>query len=64
MSCQRSPKNVGSRDEICTSVVGGLGKVPLRVKGNYLKHLGVKYIIALIQELALLGSALILRKVL
>lgn len=33
--------NEGSRDKICTSVVGELGTVPMKVKGNYLKHLGV-----------------------
>ena len=44
-------------------VLGVLGTVPLRLKGN-LKAIGVDTSISLIQKSALLGSARILRKVL
>lgn len=59
-SCQRSPKNVGSKDESCNSgSYGIIGTVPVRLKGN-LKHLGVDTSIVLIQKSALLDSAKIL----
>lgn len=34
-------KNIGSNDKSCAEVVGALGTVPLRLKGNNLTHLGV-----------------------
>ena len=43
-------------------VLGALGTVPLRLKGN-LKDIGVDTLITLIQKSTLLGSARILRKV-
>ena len=43
-------------------VLGALGTVPLRLKGN-VKAIGVDTSISLIQKSALLGSARILRKV-
>ena len=33
-------KNMGSDDKSCAEVVGALGTVSLRLKGNYLTHLG------------------------
>ena len=36
-------KNVGSNDKSCAEVVGALGTVPLRLKGNNLKHLNQWY---------------------
>ena len=44
-------------------VLGALGTVPLRLKGN-LKAIGVDTSISLIQKSALLGSTRILKKVL
>ena len=32
---------MGSDDKSCAAVVGALGTVPLRLKGNNLTHLGV-----------------------
>lgn len=42
-------KNMGSKDESCTVVVGTLSTVPLRLKGN-LKHLGVHKSIILLSS--------------
>ena len=51
------------KTKVVPVVLGALGTVPLRLKGN-LKGLGVDTSITLIQKSALLGSARILRKVL
>ena len=51
------------KTKVVPIVLGALGTVPLRLKGN-LKGIGVDTSITLIQKSALLGSARILRKVL
>ena len=51
------------KTKVVLTVLGFLGTVPLRLKGN-LKDIGVETSITLIQKSALLGSARILRKVL
>ena len=51
------------KTKVVPIVLGTLGTVPLRLKGN-LKGIGVDKSITLIQKSALLGSARILRKVL
>ena len=51
------------KTKVVPIVLGALGTVPLRLKGN-LKDIGVDTSITLIQKSALLGSARILRKVL
>ena len=49
------------KTKVVPTVMGDLGTVPLRLKGN-LKDIGVDTSITLIQKSALLGSARILRK--
>ena len=51
------------KTKVVPIVLGALGTLPLRLKGN-LKGIGVDTSITLIQKSALLGSARILRKVL
>ena len=51
------------KTKVVPIVLGALGTVPLRLKGN-LKDIGVDTSITLIQKCTLLGSARILRKVL
>ena len=51
------------KTKVVPIVLGALGTVPLRLKGN-LKGIGVDTSITLMQKSALLGSARILRKVL
>ena len=51
------------KTKVVLIVLGALGTVPLRLKGN-LKGIAINTSISLIQKSALLGSARILRKVL
>ena len=50
------------KTKVVPIVLGALGTVPLRLKGN-LKDIGVDTSITSIQKSAMLGSARILRKV-
>ena len=60
----REPRRMWEvKTKVVPIVLGALGTVPLRLKGN-LKDIGVDTPITLIQKSALLGSARILRKVL
>ena len=63
-SCERSPKDVGSKDKGDTHSGRGIGNNTTEVKRKSEDHTGVDTSIELIVISVLLGSARILRKVL